>query len=304
MGGSGTVDVFALTRRLGHRVGLAAWGGPGSAQGADFDRLVAGFDALDGAEAFVHPDAMAHVAASGKAAERAALAEIASVVGDALARPRTAGEHPLFTQLAAKWEGESPEIGRRGVACDVALVHIASMSNLFAALAWALLDLVEHPAERDRVRAGDQARAEQCALESTRLAQRSIMSRYVLKPVELDTGDVTYTIAPGTTIATLLPLTNTGAAPGLATWEPDRWNGWRLADGNRLPVPELVTAFGHGRHTCPAQPFALAAMTAVVTRLLTTYEICLLGEAPRPERAQIGGVARADGPCLITYALR
>ena len=72
------VDVFDLTRRLGHRVGLASWGGPGSADGARFDRLVAAFDVLDGAEAFVHPDAMAAVAASGQAAERAALAEVAA----------------------------------------------------------------------------------------------------------------------------------------------------------------------------------------------------------------------------------
>lgn len=76
LGEAGAVDVFALTRRLGHRMGLASWAGPGCAEGAAFERLVAAFDTLDGADAFVHPDAMAAVAASGKAAERAALAEI------------------------------------------------------------------------------------------------------------------------------------------------------------------------------------------------------------------------------------
>ena len=30
LGSSGTVDVFGLTRRLGHRMGLASWAGPGS----------------------------------------------------------------------------------------------------------------------------------------------------------------------------------------------------------------------------------------------------------------------------------
>src|SRR5271155_5250027 len=29
LGPAGTFDVFELTRRLGHRVGLASWGGPG-----------------------------------------------------------------------------------------------------------------------------------------------------------------------------------------------------------------------------------------------------------------------------------
>ena len=44
------------------------------------------------------------------------------------------------------------------VAGDVALIHVASMSNLFAALGWALVDLLAHPLEASRVAAGDRAR--------------------------------------------------------------------------------------------------------------------------------------------------
>jgi len=73
LGPVGDFDVFDLTRRLGHRIGLASWGGPGAASGERFDRLAEAFDTLDGAESFVHPDSMAAVAATGKAAERAAL---------------------------------------------------------------------------------------------------------------------------------------------------------------------------------------------------------------------------------------
>jgi cytochrome P450 len=188
---------------------------------------------------------------------------------------------------------------------DVALVHIASMSNLFAALGWAIVDLVEHPAEADRIRDGDRARAEQCALESIRLAQRSIMARYVTAEVSLDTGDAVHVVTPGVTIATLLPLTNTTAAPGFGAWDPDRWNRRRLADPSALPTVELVTAFGHGRHTCPAQPFSLSAMTIAVTRLLAAYrwEARWSGH-PRPVPAQIGGVARAAGPCRASFGPR
>jgi cytochrome P450 len=64
----------------------------------------------------------------------------------------------------------------------------------------------------------------------------------------------------------------------------------------------LVTAFGHGRHSCPAQPFSLSAMTATMTRLLGTYSMAPAWTShPRPVPAQIGGVARADGPCLLSY---
>ena len=94
------------------------------------------------------------------------------------------------------------------------------MSNLFSAVGWCLIDLLAHPEEADRVRAGDRSRAEACALESIRLAQRSIMARYVLEPVTLDVGGISHEVVAGATIATLLPLTNASAAPGLDRWDP------------------------------------------------------------------------------------
>src|SRR5580700_8722815 len=69
LGDAGSVDLFDLSRRLGHRVGLASWGGPGSAEEPTLSMLTAAFDTLDGSEAFVHPDAMAAVAANEKRSE-------------------------------------------------------------------------------------------------------------------------------------------------------------------------------------------------------------------------------------------
>jgi cytochrome P450 len=302
LGESGSVDVFALSRRLAHRMGLASWAGPGCAEGPEFERLVAAFDALDGADAFVHPDAMAAVAASGKAAERAALAEITAVIGAAIDRP---GASDLFARIVGAWDGEPDDVRRAGVAWDVALIHVASMSNLASALGWALVDLIEHPTEQAQVVGGDTELAQRCALESTRLAQRSIMSRTVLAPVELDDGTATYQVGPGTTIATLLPLLNTSAAPGLDQWQPERWNRNRLADTSALASAQLVTAFGHGKHSCPAQPFSLAAMSMAVTHLLGEFQVDAAWPAyPAPVPAQIGGVARAEGMCLLRYRRR
>jgi cytochrome P450 len=306
LGPVGDVEVFELTRRLGHRVGLASWGGPGSATGRRFDRLARAFDALDGSEAFVHPDAMAHVAATAKAAEHDALAVITAELGDALRElPGRESDHPLFTRVAAAWADEPVEDATVGVARDVALIHIASMSNLFAAMGWSLVDLLSHPDEAERVRAGDQALADACALESIRLAQRSIMARYVLAPVTLDVGATQHRVAAGVTVATLLPLTNASAAPGLEVWDPNVWHRRRLADTSRLEAVELVTAFGHGRHTCPAQPFSLSAMTTAVTRLLTEYELNpRWADRPVPVQAQIGGVARSAAPCPLHFVRR
>jgi cytochrome P450 len=131
------------------------------------------------------------------------------------------------------------------------------------------------------------------------------MSRSVLEPVTLDVGDDRYEVGPGVTIATLLPLTNTSAAPGLDTWDPTHWNRRRLAQNPTLDAVELVTAFGHGRHTCPAQPFSLSTMTAAVTRLLTEYELEPgWVRHPSPVTTQIGGVARSDAPCPLRYRHR
>ncbi|WP_183092201.1 cytochrome P450 [Nocardioides stalactiti] len=304
LGDSGSVDVFALTRRLGHRMGLASWAGPGAASGAAFDDLVVAFDALDGADAFVHPDAMAAVAASGKAAERAALDRVVEIVGVSIGSVELQA-HPLFARIAAEWADEPPEVARLGVAYDVALIHVASLSNLGAALAWMLIDLIEHPAAAGAVAAGDRELAARCALESTRLAQRSIMARTVLAPVTFDTGDATYDVSPGATIATLLPLTNRSPELGHDTWSPDRWTRHRFTDTAGLASPQLVTAFGHGKHSCPAQPFSIAAMTMAATHLLTQFELePRWSSYPRPVPAQIGGVARAAEPCLMTYRRR
>jgi cytochrome P450 len=306
LGSAGTVDLFDLTRRLGHRMGLASWAGPWAAEGDAFERLVLAFDTLDGSDAFVHPDAMASVAASEKRAERVALNDVADVIETAV-RQRDSGEHDgdLFGRIVEAWSSEPPDVRMRGIALDIALIHIASMSNLMAALGWAFVDLLDHPAELARVASGDTEFAQRCALESTRMAQRSIMSRAVLTPVDFDTGDICYRVPAGWTIATLLPLLNTSAAPDLDRWDPDRWHRHRLADQTALPSPMLVTAFGHGRHSCPAQSFSLSAMTTAMTHLLGRYEMAPQWTAhPRPVPAQIGGIARAADPCPVGYVGR
>lgn len=306
LGERGSIELFALTRRLGHRMGLASWAGPGCADGVAFDRLVPAFDVLDGSDAFVHPDAMAAVAASGKHAERAALDDVVDVLESAIRQrlSSTTGAG-LFDRIVDAWAAEPEQVRVRGIALDVALIHIASMSNLMAALGWAIADLLVHPDRLRSVGDGDRELAQRCAMESIRLAQRSIMARTVLKPVAFDTGAVVVEVPAGWTIATLLPLLNTTAAPGLQDWEPDRWHRHRLVDAAALVSPMLVTAFGHGRHSCPARSFSLSAMTTAMIRLLGRYDVTPdWEEFPTPVPAQIGGVARAAGPCRVDYVRR
>ena len=76
-------------------------------------------------------------------------------------------------------------------------------------------------------------------------------------------------------------------------------------DADALPSAMLVTAFGHGKHSCPAQPFSLSAMANAVIHLVAGYDLAPGWTShPQPVRAQIGGVARAAGPCPVRYVRR
>jgi cytochrome P450 len=280
-------------------MGLAAWGGTASARGERFTELVEALDELDGSDAFVHPGDMAAVAADDHARERAAMARAEALLSETLAERRGQPVDDLLGRIIERWDGDD-----RGAARDVILVHLGSMSNLFAALGWTIVDLLLHPDVEGRVRAGEEGLLERCALESTRLAQRSIMLRAVLRPTAIADETTTWSVEPGDVVATFLPLTNTSAMPGLEGYDPDHWLRRRLRDEDQLAARELVTTFGHGRHTCPAMPFSLAAMTRSVQRLLDAHDLEAGFDDARPLPGQIGGVARADGPCPMRYSTR
>ena len=269
-------------------------------------RLVPLFDRLDGSEAFVRPGRTLLTAATGKRLERRAMHGIERVVAEIWAGRRAAGveRDDFLSQLYRSFDDLPPAERDIEVARDLILIHMGSQSNLYAALAWTLVNVVAHPELTSRVRAGEEGLLERCAYESIRLAQRSITLRQVLRPVELDDGDRTYRVSPGVLITTMLSVTNTTAAEGLEGFDPDHYQGRKLSAVVILPTKELVSTFGHGIHTCPAQRFSISAIVIAVRRLLEEYELePLFGDA-RPRRRQIGGVARAERPCVVRYRAR
>ena len=88
----------------------------------------------------------------------------------------------------ASWADAPPGERETGIARDVIVIHLGAQSNLYAALAWTIVNLLLHPEALARVRRGDDAFLERCAYESIRLAQRSLTLRQVLRPLELDDG--------------------------------------------------------------------------------------------------------------------
>jgi cytochrome P450 len=273
LGDAGTFDVFDLSRGLGHRLGLACWIG----REAPIADLVPEFEILDGAEAFVHPE---RSRGATKDDERAALARVEGVIRAMLDR---ADREPSFLDdIARRWDDVAdPAVG---IAGDVVLLHIATMTNLFAALAWTLAETLLHPTD---------APLEQCAFEAVRLGQRSIMLREVLRPLVFSDGENDYHLERGVQLATMLPLTNS-ERPG-AEYEPGRWRD------RSLHHDVTVTTFGHGPHRCPAQRFSVSAIVRTVERLSSAFELTPRFDEVVPLPAQIGGVARSETPCVVGY---
>ena len=312
LGSEGEVDLFSLSRRLGHRVGLASWGGPGAAEGERFEALIRSFDQLDGSESFVHPGAMAHVAATDKAEERAALAEVTAQLGLGLEQRRASERDGERRPRAHALRSGRGRLGRRrsGGGSHGHLprhhphprrIHVQPVCRA------GLASRRSHGAPR-RSRTGaprrDRPGRDLCprvdpngaALHHGSLHPRFVFHRPRRRPARGPRGhDGRHPAAAH----------QSQRGPGLDRWDPARWNRRRLRTPNGLAAAELVTVFGHGGHSCPARPFSLAAMTLTSRRLLSQFRWePSWSEHPDPVPAQIGGVARAAAPCRARYRRR
>ncbi len=297
LGSAGTFEVFTEMRRIAHRLGLQSWGGPEMA--ARVEQLMPLLDAMDSAEAFVRPVQAFRTAATKQRREKAAMLEVDRIVGEVLAAREPEG---FLAEIAAAWADEPEPARSIGIARDLVLIHLGSLSNLYAALSWTVINLLQRPELLSRVKAGDDVLLEQCANESIRMSQRSITLRQVLKPVEVHDGTRTYRAEPGSFITTMLSVTNTTAAPSLAAFDPAHYNGRKLTVD--LPAKELVSTFGHKWHTCPASRFSITAIRIAVRRLLDAYDLEPLFTEVKPRKQQLGGIARAAGPVKVSYRAR
>lgn len=301
---SGELECFGWARRLGHRLGLACWAGPEAASARHLDRLIPPFDVLDTSESFVRPHRLFLARATGKRRELRAMHAIETVMGEILAERGATPRGDFLDRIVAAF-AELPDAERAvQVARDVMLLHMGAQSNLYAALAWTLVNLLLRPALLARVAAGDDALLERCANESIRLAQRSITLRRVLQPIEVFDGAETYRLEPGTFLTTLLSVNNTRAAPGLDRFDPDHYRGRRLAPDVPVAARELVSTFGHGAHSCPAQRFSITAIRIALRRLIDAYALEPSFRDAAPPRSQLGAVARAAAPCRVRYSRR
>lgn len=322
------VDIFDAIRTLEQRVGYALWIAPEAAAERWWPLLKREFDIIGQESAFVDPQQALATIKSGKARERAAVAAIAARVDDIAAERASAAQRTpatldfLHEHFAALDDGER----RRRVAHNIVNLNQGFLSNLYAAIAWVIVRLLQHPDTLAAVRAEfATARArfgdawgtsidalnslhalEQVTMESVRLAQRSLTLRKVVEPVQFDDGTQVYTVQPGVYIATMLSVTNVDG-PQLVRFDPLNHYLQNTSTGhmNQLDTAltpaarETVSTFGHGRHACPAQRFSHHMCKIVVAQLLENFALTPLFDAPQPSARQMGGVARPDTAVLV-----
>ena len=304
LGDTGRFEAFAECRRLAHRLGFASWAGAEAASPAYLRRLIPLVDRIDSAEAFVRPAQAFVTVTTRRRREIAAMHGIEEIVGEIWADRQQRGvvADDVLEQLVTSYDDLPPPEQIVGAARDVIMLHVGAMSNLYAALAWTLVNVVRRPDLVERIRAGDDDLLERCASESIRMAQRSITLRQVLRPVTVDDGVQTYSVGKGAFITTMLSVTNTTAAPTLASFDPAHYDKRKLVV--ELPARELVSTFGHRHHACPASRFSITAIRLATRRFLDHYDLVPRFTDAQPRPRQIGGVARAARPCVIEYTRR
>lgn len=314
------VDIFDAIRTLEQRVGYGLWITPEAADDAWWPELKRQFDVIGQESAFVNPGEALATIKSNKAREKAAVAQIGALLEKIVAaHDRNPDRSPATADFLREHFADAAPADRwRKVVHNTINLNQGFLSNLYAAIAWVIVRLLQHPATMAGVKAEMEAvrkqygatftgsiealnampLLEQVMMESVRMAQRSLTLRKVVEPIEFDDGTQSYTVQPGVYIATMLSVTNVRGAE-LALFAPEHYQRNQLAAALTPTGKETVSTFGHGKHACPAQRFSHHMCKIVVSKLLEKFELTPLFSDPQPSARQMGGVSRPDEPVLI-----
>ena len=322
MGDSGELSVFEWSKKVAHKAGFRSWIGDEAVDDPVlFRRLVHLFDQIDPEVAFTQMSSLLSTILTRRSKERKALYEIV----DILAKIRSSRAEPKGDFLEALHEEFShlDEAQRNlDVTCQILAIHMASQSNLFAAIAWTIVNIAARPnvkshflkeiSEAKEEFGGDfftnskckLEYLEKCYYESIRISQQSLTLRLVLQPIKISD----YDIVPGYYIATLLSCLNTDSNSGILV-DADKFlpeqhyeKGGKLK-GVSAGAEYSISTFGYGPHSCPGRAFANSAAKAVCGALFDRFELDVPSKCEIIP-SQMGAVGRPVVPPTIPYKMK
>jgi sterol 14-demethylase len=178
-------------------------------------------------------------------------------------------------------------------------------------LAWAVIDLLRHPAELDKARAEqrdvlpDNGPVDMKAMRRLSHLGRALDESQRLHPaafgiirsVTEDTKLAGYVLPKGS--RTLLSTKVTHRLPELFD-EPDAFRPDRYLDAPK--AAHQLIGFGGGMHRCLGRHFANLEMQVLITRLLQALDLELID--PDPQRVSGMRAMWPQGPCRVRYRRR
>ncbi|XP_055118917.1 24-hydroxycholesterol 7-alpha-hydroxylase isoform X3 [Symphalangus syndactylus] len=196
----------------------------------------------------------------------------------------------------------------------------ASLSNAVPVAFWTLAYVLSHPdihkaimesissvfgkAGKDKIKVSEDdleklLLIKWCVLETTRLKAPGVITRKVVKPVEI----LNY-IIPSGDLLMLSPFwlhRNPKYFPEPELFKPERWKKANLEKHSFL---DCFMAFGSGKFQCPARWFALLEVQMCIILILYKYDCSLLDPLPKQSYLHLVGVPQPEGQCRIEYKQR
>uniref|UniRef100_A0ABI7YWM7 Cytochrome P450 family 39 subfamily A member 1 n=1 Tax=Felis catus TaxID=9685 RepID=A0ABI7YWM7_FELCA len=138
-----------------------------------------------------------------------------------------------------------------------------------------------------------------CILETLRLRAPGIITRKVMKPVQI----LNYTVPSGDLLM-LSPFwlhRNPKYFPEPEVFKPERWKKANLEKNAFL---DGFMAFGSGKYQCPGRWFALLQIQICIILILYKYDCSLLDPLPKQSSLHLVGVQQPEGQCHIEFKQR
>ena len=248
-----------------------SWLGEEAGSPKYLEELIALFDIMDPEQGFTDMSSLLTTFVTRRSKERKALYRFVEIVAE-IHDNRKETQDDFLEAMFSELQDLSPKERNMRAACQIMAIHMASQSNLFAAISWTIVNLVKHDDCRERVLAeiGDIRERfgqdwildqkalnscdylERCYYESIRIAQQSLTLRLVMKPVKIES----YEIPKGYYVATLLSCLNTDDSilPKASQFLPeDHYQKGGKVNLEQEGADSSISTFGYGSHSCPGR---------------------------------------------------